>query len=90
MDRFVDDFSVLAIEQCLLKRLPCLFTAEVVDGLELGELRSLAAEEPVAESRREHYKANLTILEHALRRLTSIERFRPKVLGKTHLPTLNA
>ncbi|TPX18648.1 uncharacterized protein E0L32_002505 [Thyridium curvatum] len=70
--RFIDDIGVLAIEACLLRKLPSLFDAATVYDLTDDDVRSLAAESEETTRTRAQYQEKLNVLEeglHDLKRL---------------------
>lgn len=69
--------SVLAIEQCLVSKLPSLFGPEMVDSLEVSDVARMAAESEESASERRRYKDKLAILEDGLRELMLLDRHSP-------------
>ncbi|WPH03153.1 Hypothetical protein R9X50_00602900 [Acrodontium crateriforme] len=70
--KFVDDVSVLAIEQQLIRKLPLLFTSEMVFNLSEREIHKIAAESDWTAVEREKCTVQLAVLQDAhsdLRRL---------------------
>jgi hypothetical protein len=70
----VDIFSELAIEQCLLQKLPEMFTPEVVFALEPDEIESIAAESEESRIERSRTMEKLKVLEGTLKVLHSLNR----------------
>ena len=66
LKKFVDDVGVLAIENCLVKRLPLLFTPDMVFRLEEEDIALLAAENEQTSAARTECTNKLTILEGSL------------------------
>lgn len=63
MDRIIDDVSVLAIEDCLVSKLPLLFTPSMILDLDEGEVTSLAGESENTAAERTKIAEKLKILE---------------------------
>ncbi|KAJ2897735.1 hypothetical protein MKZ38_004411 [Zalerion maritima] len=76
--RFVDDFSVLAIERCLISKVPALFGLETVYNLSESDVSRLAGESEEASAERQEYTQKLAVLESTLsdlRRFLSLQQF---------------
>ncbi|KAK3045610.1 hypothetical protein LTR09_012818 [Extremus antarcticus] len=76
LKRFVDDFSVLAVEQCLVGRLPSLFTPEMVQKLSEEDVSGLASETEHTTAQRSQCLEKLAVLEEGLRDLKSLDKHR--------------
>ncbi|KAH7024589.1 P-loop containing nucleoside triphosphate hydrolase protein [Microdochium trichocladiopsis] len=72
---FVDNVIILAVENCLIRQLPFLMTAEMVSTMNDDELRLLASEAPGVRLEREETRAQLQALEQAAKVLRP---FRPR------------
>lgn len=70
----MDVFSELAIEQCLLRKLPEMFTPEVVFALEPDEIESIAAESEESRVERSRATEKLKVLDSTLTVLHSLDR----------------
>ncbi|KAF7504265.1 hypothetical protein GJ744_002523 [Endocarpon pusillum] len=78
----VDVFSELAIEQCLLQKLPEMFTPEVVFALGPDEIESIAAESEESRVERSRATEKLKVLESTLKVLHSLDRHKITVQGE--------
>ncbi|KAH6954429.1 P-loop containing nucleoside triphosphate hydrolase protein [Fusarium avenaceum] len=76
VDRFIDDVSVLAIEDCLISKLSSLFRSGFVAEMSDEELSLLAGETEESRSKREHLTAKRGILEKGLQDLKSLYKHR--------------
>lgn len=76
LKKFVDDIAVLAVEQCLIRNLPSLLNAEVIDGLSMAEVAHLAAEGEQSAEERKWCTEKLAVLEDGLSELTFLDRYR--------------
>lgn len=81
----VDNFSELAIEQCLLQKLPEMFTPEVVFALEEDEIESIAAESEESRMERIRVTEKSRVLDHTLKVLNSLNRH--KNIGGSTFPS---
>ena len=75
--------AVLAIEQCLVKKLPSLFSPDVVFELGDEETCRLAAESDDTSAERSRYAEKLRILEAGLLDLKRLEKRRPILTPST-------
>ncbi|KAF5660725.1 hypothetical protein FDENT_13685 [Fusarium denticulatum] len=71
VNRFIDDVSVLAIEACLISKLPSLFTASSVAEMSDEALHLLACENEESATERERLELKQGILEKGLQDLKS-------------------
>ncbi|KAM0217107.1 hypothetical protein ACHAPA_006021 [Fusarium lateritium] len=76
VDRFIDDVSVLAIENCLISRLSSLFRSGTVAEMSDEDLNLLAGETKESSSKRKHLEAKKGILEKGLQDLKSLYKRR--------------
>jgi hypothetical protein len=74
MKTMVDDFSVLAVEKCLMKRLPDLLSPKTVMTLDDATVTQIAAESEESKIERSGATDKLKVLESALVVLRSLER----------------
>lgn len=77
MKTIVDDFSVLAIEKCLVQRLPDLLSPETIVGLDDATISSIAAETEESRLERSRATEKLKVLESTLVVLRSLDRHQP-------------
>ena len=82
MKRYVDDISVLAIEQRLVQKLPSLFTPENVFNLAPEEIARLAAETGEAAAERGRCEEKLDVLTAALLDLKRLDKHGSVSAGK--------
>ncbi|KAL2758434.1 hypothetical protein ACRALDRAFT_1080266 [Sodiomyces alcalophilus JCM 7366] len=76
LKKFIDDVSVLAIEQCLVQKLPDLFSPCVVLNLSDEDIGDLAAESKEARAARVRYSEKRNVLHTALRSLSRLNKRR--------------
>jgi hypothetical protein len=76
LSRFIDDASVLAIEDCLISKLPELFEMDEFLELSDGELARLAGETDECSAERKHLEAMREILDSGLQSLKSLQKQR--------------
>ena len=82
LKKFVDDISVLAIEQSFIRRLPSLFSAEEVTEMAPEEISRLAAESQETAHERAMWKEKHEVLKSGLRELRRFGQQRPVEPGK--------
>ncbi|KAI1325842.1 P-loop containing nucleoside triphosphate hydrolase protein [Xylariaceae sp. FL0255] len=70
----VDDISVLAIEKCLVQKLPHLFSPEVICNLTDGEIHTMAAESEASIADRKRISEKLSVLQGGLTKLGKFKR----------------
>ncbi|KAM5388265.1 hypothetical protein ACJA88_000129 [Fusarium oxysporum] len=80
VNRFIDDVSVLAIEDCLISKLPSLFTSSSVAEMSDEELYLLAGETDESSIERKRLELKQGILEKGLQDLKSLYK-RSTVVG---------
>lgn len=85
MARAVDDFSVLAVECCLVQKLPGLFSPEVVYLLDDETVRRIAAEDDATAAERARLTDMLSVLEAGLADLRQRTGYQSGARG-TRLP----
>ncbi|KAF5701089.1 Mx2 (GTPase) [Fusarium mundagurra] len=72
VNRFIDDVSALAIEDCLISKLPSLFTSSSVAEMSDETLHLLAGENEESATERERLERKQAILEKGLQDLKSL------------------
>lgn len=87
--RLIDDFSVLAVEKCLIGRLKYLLVPDQVLQMEQKEIEGLTRESEYAAVQREQCHEMLTVLREALRDLKSLDRHRVALRAKSMFPLTN-
>ncbi|KAH0593527.1 hypothetical protein MHUMG1_08665 [Metarhizium humberi] len=73
LEKFVDDISVLAVEQCLLEKLPTLFLPEAVMDLPDHDVRYFIRERDTAHAERARCADKLAVLETERRVLARLD-----------------
>jgi hypothetical protein len=81
MKTLIDDFSVLAVEKCLLQQLPELFSPKTVISLDDTLTARVAAETDESRTERAEIVQKLRVLETALIMLRSLAR--SQTFGRT-------
>jgi hypothetical protein len=74
----IDDFSIHAVEECLLNKIPGIFTPEIVISLEDAIIEDIAAETEESKVERSNTVNKKQILERALVVLHRLDRHKPK------------
>jgi hypothetical protein len=74
MKTVVDNFSVLAVEKCLMKRLPDLLSPRTIMTLDDEKVTLIAAESEESRFERSRATDKLKVLESALVVLRSLDR----------------
>lgn len=77
LKKIIDDFSVLAVEACLVKKLPTLFCPTDVLDLDDAIVTALAAEDEECSAERERCTVKLNVLENGLRELKNVQAYAP-------------
>jgi GTPase SAR1 family protein len=72
----VDDVAILAIEQCLIQKLPTLFFPGTVNSLDDGQVQSIAAENEEYAAMRTRTSGKLAVLEAGVRDLQRLAKYR--------------
>lgn len=72
--KFVDDFSNLAVEKCLLEPLKNIFCAQTVESQTDEIVHSLAAEDEGSQKERKRLETKVNALLHSLDRLHRLDR----------------
>ena len=76
----VDDFGIHVIEECLLQKLPEIFTPSTVIGLADDIIKAVAAESEESQKERDSCTAKLEILNRALSILRRLDRHNPRAI----------
>ncbi|KAB5578147.1 P-loop containing nucleoside triphosphate hydrolase protein [Coniochaeta sp. 2T2.1] len=77
LKKFIDDVSVLAIESCIVKKLPSLFNPEKVFDMDDEEISHLAGENKSTAAERVRCAEKRDILVTGLQELRRLDRHRP-------------
>ncbi|KAG6098634.1 hypothetical protein E4U14_007446 [Claviceps sp. LM454 group G7] len=72
MNKFIDDVSVLAVEQCLVSKLPDLFPDDILFDFKDEEIARLAGETEAASKQRVLFNQKLAVLEDGRRDLMNL------------------
>jgi hypothetical protein len=75
LKKFIDDFSVLAVEACLVENLPNLFCPEKVLDIDDVMVAKLAAEDEESSAERGRCSEKLRVLEIGLRELKNVQEY---------------
>ena len=75
MKFLIDDFGIHAIEECLLKKLPGLFSPEVMLELDVATIESIAGETEDSKMERSSSGKKLDVLEAALDELHRLDKY---------------
>ena len=76
LKRAVDDFSMLAIEQCLVRKLPRLFIPEMIHEMSEEEVSQLASETEDTTIQRNKCMERLAVLQAGIHDLRSLDKHR--------------
>lgn len=76
----VDDFGIHVIEECLLQKLPEIFTPSTVIGLADDIIEQVAAESEESKIERASCEGKLEILQRALSVLRRLDRHNPRTI----------
>jgi hypothetical protein len=82
LKRVVDDFSTLAVEQCLVGRLPFLLRPEMIHEMSEEEIFQLASETEDTTIQREKCMERLAVLQAGLHELRSLDKHRLRSQSK--------
>ncbi|KIW30029.1 uncharacterized protein PV07_05808 [Cladophialophora immunda] len=72
--KFVDDFSVLGVEKCLLEALAVMFSPRVVSSLPDETIKAIAEEDDGARGERERLEQRVATLNSGLTQLHRFDR----------------
>jgi hypothetical protein len=86
----IDDFSVFAVEECFLQKLPSLFSAGDVFDMDDATVATLASESEESLKERTRCSEKLKILEDGLRALQNVRIIPPLQQGMKILEDLIA
>lgn len=81
VNRFIDDVSTLAIEDCLIAKLSTLFRSSNILGMSEQELSHLAGETPESSLERQRLEAKRQILKTGLQSLKSLNKRRNVIIA---------
>ena len=70
----MDDFSILAVEKCLLEPLAIIFNSRVIGSLADDVIRAIATEEKSSKLERERLTSKLKTLQICLEQLHRLDR----------------
>lgn len=74
LKKFVDDFSNLAVEKCLLEPLLGMFSPRTVDRMADDVVQDIAGEDQSTIEERNRLNNKLSVLERSLARLSRLDR----------------
>jgi hypothetical protein len=81
LNKIVDDFSVLAVEACLIQELPTLFSPADVIEIDDATVAFLASEDEESSAERVRCNEKLKILRDGLNALQSVQEYPLAVKG---------
>ncbi|KEF55147.1 uncharacterized protein A1O9_08801 [Exophiala aquamarina CBS 119918] len=73
--KFVDDFSILAVEKCLLEPLAVIFSPHVADRLADDVIGLIASEDTSTKNERGHLQEKLTRMQDCMNKLRRLDRY---------------
>ena len=76
----MDDVSILAVEECLIQKLPSLLSSDVICGLTDAEIQRLAGESTESAAERKRATEKLTVLENGMVELKRLKKYYPSIL----------
>ncbi|RWQ94531.1 P-loop containing nucleoside triphosphate hydrolase protein [Paecilomyces variotii] len=82
LEKFIDNISVLAVERCLIQKLPCLFSPETVSRLQNADVGRLAGESDESSAERSRLSEKLNALEQGLRSLKVLDKHQSKDISE--------
>ncbi|KAJ9257405.1 hypothetical protein DTO207G8_2159 [Paecilomyces variotii] len=82
LEKFIDDISVLAVERCLIQKLPFLFSPETVSRLQNPNVGKLAGESDESSAERSRLSEKLNALEQGLRSLKVLDKHQSKDISE--------
>ncbi|KAI1801212.1 P-loop containing nucleoside triphosphate hydrolase protein [Daldinia bambusicola] len=83
----IDDFSKLAIEACLISKLPGLFTPEVVFELSDDTISRIAAESEETANERRFLTEKMSVLSNGMKELQRLSKYHKRIGGR--LPNIS-
>ncbi|KAI0543522.1 P-loop containing nucleoside triphosphate hydrolase protein [Xylaria curta] len=81
LEKIIDDVSVLAVERCLIQKLPDLLAADIICHLTDGEVQSIASESNASTTKRALITEKLTVLKEGL---TELGKFKKQPIPSKH------
>jgi hypothetical protein len=80
LKKVIDDVGILAIEHCLIRKLPHLFSSEIVYDLTVEEIYGLVGDTVETTAERTRYHEKLTVLEAGLLDLKRLDGHRSNAI----------